>query len=53
MRGYPPPSVLSLVVTKPLFERLCALDEGSFLYKPFWRDLLKALEQGGARHTTC
>ena len=26
-------------VNRPLFERLCALDEKSFLYKPFWKGL--------------
>jgi hypothetical protein len=39
MRQYLPPDVLAFTVTKPLFERLCELDERSFLFKPFWRRL--------------
>jgi len=42
MRQYLPPAVLALTVTKPMFERLCALDEDSFLFKPFWRNLAQA-----------
>ncbi len=42
MRQHLPPEVLFLTVTKPMFERLCALDEQSFLSKPFWQRLLKA-----------
>jgi hypothetical protein len=42
MRQHLPPDVLAFTVTKPLFEQLCALDEGSFLYKPFWRRLREA-----------
>lgn len=42
MRHYLPPDMLTLSVTKPLFEKLCALDEKSFLYKPFWQNLRKA-----------
>jgi hypothetical protein len=44
MRKHIPPDVLAFTVTKPMFEQLCALDENSFLYKPFWRDLRKARE---------
>ncbi len=40
-----PPDILAFTVTKPMFERLCALDEQSFLYKPFWDDLQKAREK--------
>ncbi len=29
-------------MTKPMFEQLCALDERSFLYKPFWKNLREA-----------
>jgi hypothetical protein len=42
MRQHLPPDLLAFTVTKPLFEQLCALDEGSFLYKPFWRRLREA-----------
>jgi hypothetical protein len=42
MRQHLPPELLAFTVTKPLFEGLCALDEGSFLYKPFWRRLREA-----------
>jgi hypothetical protein len=42
MRQLLPPDVLAFTVTRPLFEQLCALDERSFLYKPFWKRLRKA-----------
>jgi hypothetical protein len=42
MRQYLPPDVLAFTVTRPMFEQLCALDEDSFLYKPFWSRLRKA-----------
>jgi hypothetical protein len=42
MRRHLPPDVLAFTVTRPMFEQLCALDEDSFLYKPFWRDLMRA-----------
>jgi hypothetical protein len=42
MRKHLPADIMAFTVTKPMFERLCALDERSFLYKPFWRDLQKA-----------
>ncbi len=42
MRQHLPPDILAFTVTKPLFMRLCELDEESFLYKPFWRNLRKA-----------
>ena len=42
MREYFPPDRLAFTVTGPLFEELCALDERSFLYKPFWKRLRKA-----------
>lgn len=42
MRQYLPPDILAFTVTKPMFEQLCALDEKSFLYKPFWQRLKKA-----------
>jgi hypothetical protein len=40
-----PPDILAFAVTKPMFERLCTLDEQSFLYKPFWDDLQEAREK--------
>ena len=46
MRKYLPPDTLAFTVTKPMFEQLCALDEKSFLYKPFWSDLKKARKAG-------
>jgi hypothetical protein len=46
MRQHLPPDVLAFTVTRPLFEQLCALDERSFLHKPFWKRLRKAREQG-------
>ncbi len=42
MRQYLPSGILSFTVTKPMFSRLCKLDERSFLYKPFLRRLKKA-----------
>jgi hypothetical protein len=42
MRKHLPADIVAFTVTKPMFERLCALDERSFLYKPFWRDLQRA-----------
>ena len=45
MRQYLPPDILAFTVTKPMFQQLCALDERSFLYKPFWKRLRKAREK--------
>jgi len=42
MRQYLPPDVLAFTMTLPLWARLCALDERSFLYKPFWQRLQQA-----------
>ncbi|MBN2169825.1 MAG: DUF169 domain-containing protein [Candidatus Krumholzibacteriota bacterium] len=42
MRGHLPPGLLAFTVTVPMFERLCALDERSFLDKPFWQNLRRA-----------
>ena len=39
MRQHLPPDIMAFIVTKPMFERLCDLDERSFLYKPFWKNL--------------
>ena len=44
MRKHLPPNILAFTVTVPMFEQLCALDENSFLYKPFWRNLRRARE---------
>ena len=42
MRRYIPPDILGFTVTKPLFKKLCGLDERSFLYKPFLKNLRRA-----------
>jgi hypothetical protein len=42
MRKYLPPDMLAFTVTQLMFERLCALNERSFLYKPFLQNLRKA-----------
>jgi hypothetical protein len=42
MRQYLPPDILAFTVTRPMFERLCSLDQKSFLYKQFWKRLQKA-----------
>lgn len=39
MRVHLPPDVLSMTVTRPLFEKLCRLDEASLFGRPFWRRL--------------
>ena len=46
MRRFLPHDILAVTVTKPMYERLCRLDEKSFLYKPFWKNLMAA--RGGA-----
>jgi len=45
MRQWLPPDALAFTVTRPMFERLCELDERSFLFKPFLQRLQRA------RHT--
>ncbi len=42
MRQHLPPDILTFTVTRPMFKRLCDLDERSFLYKPFLKRLRKA-----------
>ncbi|MBT3311907.1 MAG: hypothetical protein HN737_01825 [Desulfobacterales bacterium] len=42
MRNHIPPDIMAFTVTKPMFELLCALDEESFLYKPFWKKLRRS-----------
>ncbi len=46
MRQYLPPDTLAFTVTKPMFERLCELEENSFLYKPFWKNLRRSRGNG-------
>jgi hypothetical protein len=45
MRHFLEPDQLAFTVTVPMFVRLCALDERSFLYKPFWQTLVRARAQ--------
>ncbi|MDZ7340936.1 MAG: DUF169 domain-containing protein [candidate division KSB1 bacterium] len=45
MRQFLPPEVLAFTVTRPMFERLCRLDDRSFLAKPFWQRLKHARHQ--------
>lgn len=45
MRQHLPPDILSLTVTRPMYERLCRLDERSFLYRPFWKGVMEAREK--------
>jgi hypothetical protein len=42
MRQFLPPDIVAFTVTLPLFQQFCELDEKSFLYKPFWKNLKKA-----------
>ena len=42
MRQHIPPDVMAFAVTRAMFEQLCALDERSFLFKPFLDRLKKA-----------
>ncbi len=42
MRKHLPPELLALTATRPMYEQLCALDERSFLAKPFWKQLRQA-----------
>ncbi len=39
MRRYLPPKLLAVSVTRSMFQRLCSLDEDSFLFKPFLKNL--------------
>jgi hypothetical protein len=41
-RKYIPRDLLAFTVTKPMFERLCKLEERSFLFKSFWKELKKS-----------
>jgi len=42
MRQHLPPDILAFTVTPPMFERLCRLDQRSFLFKPFLQRLKKS-----------
>jgi hypothetical protein len=42
MRRHVPADLMTFVVTRKMFEELCALDERSFLYKPFLERLKQA-----------
>ncbi|MGD1147898.1 MAG: DUF169 domain-containing protein [Thermoanaerobaculaceae bacterium] len=42
MRQWLPPEIVAFTVTRPMFERLCKLDESSFLHKPFLKRLREA-----------
>ena len=46
MRPYLPRDILAFTVTVPMFRRLCALDERSFLEKPFLKKLQKTRHRG-------
>lgn len=46
MRQYLPAEIIAFTVNKPMFERLCKLDENSFLGKPFLQNLRKS--RGGS-----
>ncbi|HVN70904.1 MAG TPA: DUF169 domain-containing protein [Desulfomonilia bacterium] len=45
MRQWLPPDILAFSVTVPMFEQLCSLEERSFLYKPFLKNLQKSREK--------
>lgn len=45
MRQLLPADIMAFTVTRPMFKQLCELDEKSFLYKPFWKNLRKAGER--------
>ncbi len=42
MRRHLPANILAFTVTRLMFKQLCSLDESSFLYKQFLKDLKKA-----------
>lgn len=42
MRRHIPADIMAFTVTRPMFERLCRLDERSFLYRSFWGNLRTA-----------
>lgn len=42
MRRHLPADILAFTVTRSMFNQLCSLNQSSFLYKPFLKDLKKA-----------
>jgi len=46
MRQWLPPQIIAFTVTRPMFERLCGLDNGSFLSKPFLKRLHESRAEG-------
>ncbi len=44
-RKHIPQNLLAFTVTKPMFENLCKLDERSFLFKSFWKELKKKRQE--------
>jgi len=51
MRRYIPRGLLVFTVTVPMYQQLCLLDERSFLYKAFLRNLKKARGEEGIGKT--
>ena len=49
MREHLPPDILAFTVNKPMYEQLCGLDEHSFMYKQFWKRLMKTRKGGKAK----
>jgi Uncharacterised ArCR, COG2043 len=47
MRQFIPPEIITFTVTVPMFRQLCALDDRSFLFKPFLKNLKKARGEKG------
>ena len=45
MRQFLPPNILAFTVTRTMYERLCRLDEKSFLFKPFLKELKRSREK--------
>mgnify|MGYP003793818447 FL=1 len=52
MRPHIPEGLLAFTVTVPMYAMLCGLDERSFLYKPFLKNLQKARRRREARDDT-
>ncbi len=46
MREFFPADILAFTVNKPMYEQLCELDDSSFMYKHFWKRLMKARGEG-------
>lgn len=47
MRRHLPQDILTFAATKSMFAQLCSLDERSFLFKPFLKNLKKARQSSG------